>query len=65
MARTYRPLDGVLLFDKPLELSSNIALQKVRRMFQAYRHARSPRHRPAADLFRRGNQIFDGAARCR
>ena len=35
MARDYRPLDGVLLFDKPLELSSNIALQKVRRLFQA------------------------------
>ena len=35
MGRTYRPLDGVLLFDKPLELSSNIALQKVRRLFQA------------------------------
>jgi len=35
MARTYRTLDGVLLFDKPLELSSNIALQKVRRLFQA------------------------------
>jgi tRNA pseudouridine55 synthase len=35
MARTYRPIDGVLLFDKPLELSSNIALQKVRRLFQA------------------------------
>lgn len=30
-----RHLDGVLLFDKPLELSSNIALQKVRRLFQA------------------------------
>jgi tRNA pseudouridine55 synthase len=30
-----RPLDGVLLFDKPLQLSSNIALQKVRRLFQA------------------------------
>jgi tRNA pseudouridine55 synthase len=30
-----RPLDGVLLFDKPLELSSNIALQKVRRLFNA------------------------------
>ena len=30
-----RPLDGVLLFDKPLALSSNIALQKVRRLFQA------------------------------
>jgi tRNA pseudouridine55 synthase len=28
-------LDGVLLFDKPLTLSSNIALQKVRRLFQA------------------------------
>src|SRR5471032_993116 len=35
MARTYRSLDGVLLFDKPLELSSNTALQKVRRLFQA------------------------------
>lgn len=35
MARTYRQLDGVILFDKPLELSSNIALQKVRRLFQA------------------------------
>jgi len=33
--RTYRQLDGVLLFDKPLELSSNDALQKVRRLFQA------------------------------
>ena len=30
-----RQLDGVLLFDKPLGLSSNIALQKVRRLFQA------------------------------
>jgi len=35
MARTWRQLDGVLLFDKPLELSSNNALQKVRRLFQA------------------------------
>ena len=35
MARTFRPLDGVLLFDKPLELSSNTALQKVRHLFQA------------------------------
>lgn len=35
MARTWRSLDGVLLFDKPLELSSNTALQKVRRLFQA------------------------------
>jgi tRNA pseudouridine55 synthase len=32
---TWRQLDGVLLFDKPLELSSNTALQKVRRMFKA------------------------------
>ncbi len=32
---TWRPLDGVLLFDKPLELSSNNALQKVRRLYQA------------------------------
>ena len=35
MARNYRQLDGVLLLDKPLELSSNTALQKVRRLFQA------------------------------
>ncbi len=33
--RVTRPLDGVLLFDKPLELSSNTALQKVRRLFHA------------------------------
>jgi tRNA pseudouridine55 synthase len=33
--RIFRPLDGVLLFDKPLALSSNTALQKVRRLFQA------------------------------
>ena len=33
--RVKRPLDGVLLFDKSLELSSNTALQKVRRLFQA------------------------------
>ena len=30
-----RPVDGVLLFDKPLHLSSNTALQKVRRLFRA------------------------------
>ncbi len=30
-----RSLDGVLLFDKPLELSSNTALQKIRRLFSA------------------------------
>ena len=35
IARDKRPLDGVLLFDKPLQLSSNTALQKVRRLFQA------------------------------
>jgi tRNA pseudouridine55 synthase len=35
MARTARQLDGVLLFDKPLILSSNTALQKVRKLFQA------------------------------
>jgi tRNA pseudouridine55 synthase len=33
--RVTRPLDGVLLFDKPLELSSNVAMQKVRRLFIA------------------------------
>jgi len=35
MARNISPLDGVLLFNKPLHLSSNTALQKVRRLFQA------------------------------
>ncbi|MEQ1812882.1 MAG: tRNA pseudouridine(55) synthase TruB [Candidatus Nitrotoga sp.] len=35
MAHAKRPVNGVLLFDKPLALSSNIALQKVRRLFQA------------------------------
>jgi tRNA pseudouridine55 synthase len=35
MLRGWRAFDGVLLFDKPLQLSSNIALQKVRRLFQA------------------------------
>ena len=35
MTRTYRQLDGVLLLDKALGLSSNTALQKVRRLFQA------------------------------
>lgn len=35
MARDYRSLNGVLLFDKPLELSSNTALQKVRHLYKA------------------------------
>ncbi len=35
MAHNKRQLDGVLLFDKPLLLSSNTALQKVRYLFQA------------------------------
>ena len=35
MKRTWRSVDGVLLFDKPLHLSSNTALQKVRRLFEA------------------------------
>jgi tRNA pseudouridine55 synthase len=35
MTSKRRTLDGVLLFDKPLELSSNTALQKVRRLFNA------------------------------
>jgi len=35
MTRDKHPLDGVLLYDKPLQLSSNTALQKVRRLFQA------------------------------
>lgn len=35
MASTWRSLDGVLLFDKPKGLSSNTALQKIRRLFNA------------------------------
>ncbi|MGC2167079.1 MAG: tRNA pseudouridine(55) synthase TruB [Gallionella sp.] len=35
MGRTFRPFDGVLLFDKALGLSSNAALQKVRHLYQA------------------------------
>lgn len=35
MTRSWRALDGILLFDKPLEMSSNYALQKVRRLYQA------------------------------
>lgn len=35
MRSHWRQLDGVLLFDKPLELSSNTALQKIRRLYQA------------------------------
>ena len=35
MARTWRSLDGVLLFDKPKGVSSNTALQKIRRLFNA------------------------------
>ncbi len=35
MEHTKRPVNGILLFDKPLTLSSNIALQKVRRLFRA------------------------------
>lgn len=34
-AKSWRRLDGVVLLDKPLGLSSNTALQKVRRLFQA------------------------------
>jgi tRNA pseudouridine55 synthase len=35
MALKWRPVHGVLLFDKPFELSSNAAVQKVRRLFGA------------------------------
>lgn len=33
--RKWRPVSGVLLFDKPLHVSSNAALQKVRYLFEA------------------------------
>ena len=48
MTRNTRPLDGVLLFDKPLQLSSNIALQKVRRLFQAEKAGHTGTHDPLA-----------------
>ncbi|MCL2873021.1 MAG: tRNA pseudouridine(55) synthase TruB [Betaproteobacteria bacterium] len=35
MKRTWRRVDGVLLLDKPVGMSSNAALQKARRLFQA------------------------------
>lgn len=35
MLRRWRSLDGVLLFDKSLNLSSNSAMQQVRRLYQA------------------------------
>jgi tRNA pseudouridine55 synthase len=35
MPSNWRPINGVLLFDKPLEISSNTAMQKVRRIFRA------------------------------
>ena len=35
MARAFRSINGVLLFDKPLQLSSSTALQKIRHLFQA------------------------------
>ncbi len=35
MKREFRDVSGILLFDKPLGLSSNQALQKVRRLFRA------------------------------
>ena len=33
--RFFRDVDGILLLDKPLGLSSNAALQRVREMFRA------------------------------
>jgi tRNA pseudouridine55 synthase len=33
--RTWKQVDGVLLLDKPIGLTSNDALQKVRRLFSA------------------------------
>jgi tRNA pseudouridine55 synthase len=34
-SREYRDIDGIVLLDKPLRLSSNQALQQVRKLFQA------------------------------
>ena len=35
MKRTYKDVNGILLLDKPIGLSSNHALQRVKRLFQA------------------------------
>ena len=63
-----RPIDGVLLLDKPVGLSSNAALQRAKRLYprgegRAHRHARSARLGPAAAVLRRGDQIRAAPAR--
>ena len=59
--RRWRDVDGIVLLDKPEGLSSNAALQRVRRAFRArkagpHRQPRSARERLAADLPRPGHQ---------
>lgn len=53
--RKGRPIDGVLLLDKPTGISSNDALQKVKRIYfrgesRSYRCARSAGHWYVANL---------------
>ena len=44
-----RPVDGILLLDKPLGLSSNDALQQVKRLFQAQKAGHTGSLDPLAD----------------
>jgi tRNA pseudouridine55 synthase len=60
----------VLLLDKPVGLSSNVALQRAKRLYAAEKaghtgHARPARNRAAAALLRRSDQVRAGAARPR
>ncbi|WP_372590869.1 tRNA pseudouridine(55) synthase TruB [Guyparkeria sp.] len=46
--RRGRPINGIVLFDKPLGLSSNHALQRVKRLFQAAKAGHTGSLDPAA-----------------
>ena len=44
-----RPVSGILLLDKPLGLSSNHALQRVKRLFDARKAGHTGKSDPLAD----------------
>lgn len=46
--RRGRPINGIVLFDKPLDISSNHALQRVKRLFQAAKAGHTGSLDPAA-----------------
>ncbi len=46
--RRGRPINGIVLFDKPLDISSNQALQRVKRLFQAAKAGHTGSLDPAA-----------------